>query len=321
MEEVLRDLLDGDYDSDDDFGGYFDDSGDGGEGSGEQGAGGGGEGDGDSDGEGGDGQGSSGSAAGIPEYRRQKGCTTDMSNKSPLDFFKLLITDAMLQQVVDQTILFAQQHIESQELPPRSRVHQWNSAPHTISELRKFLALLIAMGIVSYPKVEDAWMTTWPFASSSFSGIMSRDRFSLVMRFLHINDSTQYIPKGQPGYDPLYKIRPFLTPLLENCKTAYTLGREISVDESMIAFKGRLSFIQYLPNKPHKWGMKAYVLTDSVSGYTYSWRLYTGKSSLYMYINVGSFLVSMPVCVCVSSKCVCVCASSKCVHVNACAQA
>ena len=29
MEEVLRDLLDGDYDSDDDFGGYFDDSGDG----------------------------------------------------------------------------------------------------------------------------------------------------------------------------------------------------------------------------------------------------------------------------------------------------
>ena len=96
VEEVLRDLLDGDYDSDDDFGGYFDDSGDGGEGSGEQGASGGGEGDGDSDGEGGDGQGSSGSAAGIPEYRRQKGCTTDMSNKSPLDFFKLLITDAML---------------------------------------------------------------------------------------------------------------------------------------------------------------------------------------------------------------------------------
>ena len=38
------------------------------------------------------------------------------------------------------------------------------------------------------------------------------------------------------------------------------------MDESMIAFKGRLSFIQYLPNKPHKWGMKAYVLTDSVSG-------------------------------------------------------
>ena len=156
MEEVLRNVLDGDYDSNDDFCGYFEDGGDGGEGSGEQGASGGGEGDGDSNREGRDGQSSSGSAAGIPEYRRQKGCTTDMSKKSPLDFFKLLITDAMLQEVVDQTILFAQQHIESQELPPRFRVHQQNSAPHTISELRKFLALLIAMGMVSYPRVEDA---------------------------------------------------------------------------------------------------------------------------------------------------------------------
>ena len=89
LEDVLTNMLDGDYDSDDDFGGYFDDSGDGGKGSGEQeGSGGGegdsdadsegGEGDGDADSEGGDGQDSSGSAAGIPEHRRQKGCTTDM---------------------------------------------------------------------------------------------------------------------------------------------------------------------------------------------------------------------------------------------------
>ena len=58
MEDVLRDVLDGDYDSEDDSRGYFDDSGDGGEGSGEQG----GDGDGDSDSEGRDGQGSSSSA-------------------------------------------------------------------------------------------------------------------------------------------------------------------------------------------------------------------------------------------------------------------
>ena len=97
----------------------------------------------------------------------------------------------------------------------------------------------------------------------------------------------RYIPKGQPGYDPLYKIRPFLTPLLHHFKEAYTLGREVSVDESMIALKFRISFIQYLPNKPHKWGMKAYVLTESLSGYTYSWRLYTVKQ----------IITSMCVCV------------------------
>ena len=74
---------------------------------------------------------------------------------------------------------------------------------------------------------------------------------SIDFRGLHILHY-RYIPKGQPGYDPLYKIRPFLTPLLHHFKEAYTLGREVSVDESMIAFKGRISFIQYLPNILHR---------------------------------------------------------------------
>ena len=97
---------------------------------------------------------------------------------------------------------------------------------------------------------------------------MKRDRFSLILQFLHLNDSANYIAKGQPGHDPLYKLRPFMDPLLDNFKAAYNLGREIAIDESMIGFKGRLHFIQYMPKKPTKWGMKAFVLADSSSGYT-----------------------------------------------------
>ena len=59
-----------------------------------------------------------------------------------------------------------------------------------------------------------------------------------------------------------------MDPLLENFKAAYNLGREIAINESMIDFKGRLHFIQYMPKKPTKWGMKAFVLADSSSGYT-----------------------------------------------------
>ena len=91
-----------------------------------------------------------------------------------------------------------------------------------------------------------------------------------------MNDNAKYVKKGQPGYDPLFKLRPFLDPLLKNFKKAYNPGREVSLDESMIGFKGRLSFLQYMPKKPTKWGMKAFVLADSKTGYTYNWRLYTG---------------------------------------------
>ena len=105
---------------------------------------------------------------------------------------------------------------------------------------------------------------------------MKRDRFSLLMKFLHLNDNSQYIKKGEPGHDPLYKLRPFLTPLIAHFQSSYTLHREVSVDESMIGFKGRLGFIQYMPKKPTKWGMKAFVLSDAHTGYMYNWHLYTG---------------------------------------------
>ena len=107
--------------------------------------------------------------------------------------------------------------------------------------------------------------------------VLKRDRFSLIMKFLHLSNNESYIPRGQPGHDPLHKLRPLLGPLIANFQSAYTLNRELSIDEAMVGFKGRLSFIQYLPKKPTKWGMKAYVLADSTTGYVYNWRLYTGK--------------------------------------------
>ena len=106
---------------------------------------------------------------------------------------------------------------------------------------------------------------------------MSSRRFELILRFLHLNDSQTQPQRGQTGFDKLYKIRPLLNLLTANFRDNYTPSQFLSVDESMISFKGRLSFLQYLPKKPHKWGMKAWVLADAGNGYTWGWKLYTGK--------------------------------------------
>ena len=106
---------------------------------------------------------------------------------------------------------------------------------------------------------------------------MSSRRFELILRFLHLNDTSSAPARGEQGYDKLHKVRPFLDILLTNFRNKYVPNQQISIDESMISFKGRLSFIQYLPKKPHKWGMKAWVLADSINGYTWGWHLYTGK--------------------------------------------
>ena len=113
--------------------------------------------------------------------------------------------------------------------------------------------------------------------------IMKRDRFTLILRFIHLNDNSHYKKKGEVGHDPLFNICPLLEPLLTQFQSSYTLSKEVSVDETMIAFKARLSFIQYMPKKPTKWGMKAFVLADSCTGYMYNWHLYTGMNNDHYY--------------------------------------
>ena len=215
-------------------------------------------------------------ATSMPEYQGRRGCTVDMANKTPLDFFGLLVTEQMLEHIVQQTNLYAQQFLNSSDLRPRSRANLWEKQPHNIDELRKFLALVIVMGIIHFPSIEDYWVKSWPFSNSTFSSVLKRDRFTLLLKFLHLNDNSQYIPKGQPGHDPLYKIRPFMDNLIRNFQHSYIPGRELSLDESMIGFKGRLGFVQYMPKKPTKWGLKAFVLADGVTGYALNWKLYTG---------------------------------------------
>ena len=96
-------------------------------------------------------------------------------------------------------------------------------------------------------------------------------------------------PKGQPDHNPLFKIHPFMDLLIENFQKSYIPSRELSLDESMIGFKGRLGFIQYMPKKPTKWGLKAFILADGVTGYALNWKLYTGG-----WVKNSKYVMSMP---------------------------
>ena len=109
---------------------------------------------------------------------------------------------------------------------------------------------------------------------------MSGRRFELILKFLHLNNGQEQPSTNSVNYDKLYKLRPVLDKIIKNFKQAYIPNQQLSVDESMIGFKGRLSWVQYMPKKPTKWGMKAWVLADSTNGYAYNWKLYTGKEGV-----------------------------------------
>ena len=58
----------------------------------------------------------------MPSHSGSPGCTCDMTDKSPVDFFQLLIPDDLLQVVVDETNRFTQQYVNVTELTRLSRV-------------------------------------------------------------------------------------------------------------------------------------------------------------------------------------------------------
>ena len=112
-----------------------------------------------------------------------------------------------------------------------------------------------------------------------FSSTMSRTRYHTIMRFLHYNDNTQCPPRNDPSHDKLFKIRPLLNFFSEKFPQLFVPDQNISVDESLVHFTGRLGIKQYIPNKRSRYGVKLYKLCDRVTGYVYAFRVYEGKDT------------------------------------------
>ena len=75
-------------------------------------------------------------------------------------------------------------------------------------EMRAFLGLVMAMGIVKKPSIESYWETSGITETENFRDAMPRNRFQSIIRYLHCSDNQTVIPRGQAGYDPLHKISP-----------------------------------------------------------------------------------------------------------------
>ena len=105
-----------------------------------------------------------------------------------------------------------------------------------------------------------------------FGETMTRNRFQLLMRFLHFNNT-----RDINANDPMYRVRPVLDYLVHKFNTLFVPGKNISIDEGMLLWRGRLAFRVYNPLKPIKYGIKLYLLCDSKTGYCSNLLPYTGE--------------------------------------------
>ena len=83
------------------------------------------------------------------------------------------------------------------------------------------------------------------------------------------------------GYDPLFKVCYPLDLMMKGMRAAWTAGKHVIIgDESMIRYMGRaVSYVQYMPAKPIKHGIKVFCLCCAVSAVLLSFEIYVGKEA------------------------------------------
>ena len=181
--------------------------------------------------------------------------------KSPIEYFLEFFSNELIQEITEQTRLYAVQN---------------NKTNFQISnnEMKQFLGVIMLMGIVQMPDFKMYWAdgSRFPFIADLFS----KTRFYEILSNFHFNDNKNAIlDRNNPNYDRLFKIRPVLESIRSKCRSIDP-EEKYFIDDQIIPFKARNTITQYLPTKPHKWGVKVFVRCG-VSGITYDFSFYKGK--------------------------------------------
>ena len=132
------------------------------------------------------------------------------STATAFDFFNITLGNDIMELIVEQTNLYAEQH------PPSAR-YKWYDT--TVSEMYLFLGIIIAMGVHFLPSFADYWSSDSLLRVPGICAGMPINRFKALLHCLHINDNTKAVPRSQPGYDRLHKLRPMIQWLWETWRT------------------------------------------------------------------------------------------------------
>ncbi|XP_054256976.1 piggyBac transposable element-derived protein 4-like [Macrosteles quadrilineatus] len=184
----------------------------------------------------------------------------------PADFFQLLFDDVLLESIVKETNSYAKELFLSKDHSEKSRISSWKNL--TLNEFKVFLGLLLHMGHIKLPKIQDYWKKDKLF-KTCFGEYMARDRFLLILRCLH------FVRADATSTDRLHKIRSIVDYFNNKMINIYNAGKELSLDEAMVLWRGRLAFKQYIKGKRHKYGIKLYVLTEP-NGLILKFAVYAG---------------------------------------------
>lgn len=181
------------------------------------------------------------------------GIKVPLMGSNPIDYFHLIADDEFYNLIIIRSNEYAVE-VLSRSLGDRSRITQWKDI--TVEEFKIWLGLVFHMGTIRLNRISDYWKKDYLFKMNAFSQFMSRDRFFLILRALHFNTNNE-------NSSSLDKIKPLINFFNDRMNIIYVPKQNLSIDESLVLWRGRLIFRQYMKGKKSRYGVKLYILAES----------------------------------------------------------
>lgn len=188
-----------------------------------------------------------------------------LQDNSPLDYFNICLNINLLNLIIECTNKYGKK-LKDAANTPRARFRKWIDL--TMNEFKTFLGILLLMGTIKLNRMVDYWSTNYLLRLSPRL-FMPRDRFQLILRALNVQRSTRN--------QSIFKIKSLIDLFNNNMDTIYSPSKKLCIDESLILWKGRLSFRQYMKGKAHKYEIKLYILADE-NGIVLKIHVYAGAA-------------------------------------------
>ena len=114
------------------------------------------------------------------------------------------------------------------------------------------------MGLIEDSELQDYRSQIFHSNIPFFGKIFSRRRFMQIFWTLPL----ETIPTGNKGrITRTRKVNNFLIYIESKCRQHFVPDKYLSIGESTVGFKGRISFLAYNPKKPTKWGLHIYIVS------------------------------------------------------------
>lgn len=138
--------------------------------------------------------------------------------------------------------------------------------PIDLNEMRSFMGRPVLLS--SYlPGRKKPAQSLWnaEHGRPIFPATMTFQRFKTIIRFIRFDDKASRNERYRN--DKFAPIREIFTFFQNNIEKLFYPFADICVDEQLLALRNRCPFIQYIPSKPGKFGIKFWVAADCQSHY------------------------------------------------------